>query len=218
MGQMIDEEDCEVCIPFEQEWIFTYGDLVTLLLCFFILLFSMCRTDVEKSKQISDSLKGMPPGSPFIFNGQSSNLDKASKELEQLEVPDDVSINASKAGVEVTFSKTVAFEQGSVSISEKAKKTLDKMLPIIGQLQNNIEISGHTDESDSNKKYPSSWELSVARASVIAAFLESKLIPVERMQVAGYGDSRPRFNPDTAYKRNLNRRVQILLLPEDQTR
>ena len=218
MGQMIDEEDCEVCIPFEQDWIFTYGDLVTLLLCFFILLFSMCRTDVEKSKQISDSLKSMPPGSPFIFNGQSSNLDKASKELEQLEVPDDVSINASKAGVEVTFSKTVAFEQGSVSISEKAKKTLDKMLPIIGQLQNNIEISGHTDESDSNKKYPSSWELSVARASVIAAFLESKLIPVERIQVAGYGDSRPRFNPDTAYKRNLNRRVQILLLPEDQTR
>ena len=218
MGQMIDEEDCEVCIPFEQEWIFTYGDLVTLLLCFFILLFSMCRTDVEKSKQISDSLKGMPPGSPFIFNGQSSNLDKASKELEQLEVPDDVTINASKAGVEVTFSKTVAFEQGSVSISEKAKKTLDKMLPIIGQLQNNIEISGHTDESDSNKKYPSSWELSVARASVIAAFLESKLIPEERIQVAGYGDSRPRFNPDTAYKRNLNRRVQILLLPEDQTR
>ena len=218
MGQMIDEEDCEICIPFEQDWIFTYGDLVTLLLCFFILLFSMCRTDVEKSKQISDSLKGMPPGSPFIFNGQSSNLDKASKELEQLEVPDDVSINASKAGVEVTFSKTVAFEQGSVSISEKAKKTLDKMLPIIGQLQNNIEISGHTDESDSNKKYPSSWELSVARASVIAAFLESKLIPVERIQVAGYGDSRPRFNPDTAYKRNLNRRVQILLLPEDQNR
>ena len=160
----------------------------------------------------------MPPGSPFIFNGQSSNLDKASKELEQLEVPDDVSINASKAGVEVTFSKTVAFEQGSVSISEKAKKILDKMLPIIGQLQNNIEISGHTDESDSNKKYPSSWELSVARASVIAAFLESKLIPVERIQVAGYGDSRPRFYPDTAYKRNLNRRVQILLLPEDQNR
>ena len=218
MGQMIDEEDCEICIPFEQDWIFTYGDLVTLLLCFFILLFSMCRTDVEKSKQISESLKGMPPGSPFIFNGQSSNLDKASKELEQLEVPDDVTINASKAGVEVTFTKTVAFEQGSVSISEKAKKTLDKMLPIIGQLQNNIEISGHTDESDSNKKYPSSWELSVARASVIAAFLESKLIPVERIQVAGYGDSRPRFNPDTAYKRNLNRRVQILLLPEDQTR
>ena len=184
MGQMIDEEDCEVCIPFDQEWIFTYGDLVTLLLCFFILLFSMCRTDIEKSRQISESFKSMPPGSRFIFSGQSSNLDKASKELDQLDVPDDVSINASKAGLEVTFSKTVAFEQGSVSISEKAKKTLIKMMPIIGQLQNNIEISGHTDESDANQKYPSNWELSVALASVIAAFLESKLIPVDRIQVA----------------------------------
>jgi len=218
MGQMIDEEECEICVPFDQEWIFTYGDLVTLLLCFFILLFSMCRTDVEKSKQISDSIKSLPPGSPFIFNGQSSNLDKASKDLEQLEVPDDVSINASKKGVEVTFSKTVAFAQGSTKLTEKAKGALIKMLPIIGQLQNIIEISGHTDESDSNKKYPSNWELSVARASVIAAFLESKKIPTKRIQVAGYGDSRPRFNPDTAYKRNLNRRVQILLLPEDQTR
>ena len=215
---MIDEEDCEVCIPFDQELIFTYGDLVTLLLCFFILLFSMWRTDVEKSKQIAQSFKSMPPGSPFIFSGQSSNLEKASRELEQLEVPDDVSINASKTGVEVSFSKTIAFEQGSVTLSDKAKATLIKMLPIIGQLQNNIEISGHTDESDSNQKYPSNWELSVARASVIAAFLESKLIPMDRIQVAAYGDSRPRFNPDTAYKRNLNRRVQILLLPEDQTR
>ena len=31
MGELIDEEDCEVCVPFDQEWIFTYGDLVTLL-------------------------------------------------------------------------------------------------------------------------------------------------------------------------------------------
>ena len=114
MGQLIDEEECEVCVPFDQECIFTYGDLVTLLLCFFILLFSMCRTDVEKSKQISESLKSMPPGSPFIFSGQSSNLDKASKELQQLEMPDDVTVNASKSGVEVTFSKTVAFDQGSI--------------------------------------------------------------------------------------------------------
>ena len=51
MGQMIDEEDCEVCKPFDQEWIFTYGDLVTLLFCFFVLLVSLCKTDVEKSSR-----------------------------------------------------------------------------------------------------------------------------------------------------------------------
>ena len=218
MGQMIDEEDCEVCKPFDQEWIFTYGDLVTLLFCFFVLLVSLCKTDVEKIKQISASFKENPPGSPFVFSGQSSNLDKAAQQLEKLDVPDDVEINASDQGVEVTFRRTVSFEQGSIEISEKAVKAMKKMLPIIGQMQNDIEISGHTDDTDVNNRFPSNWEMSVARASAIAGFLQANKIAPERMQVVGYGDSRPRFNADTAYKRALNRRVEILLLPEEQTR
>ena len=218
MGQMIDEEDCEVCKPFDQEWIFTYGDLVTLLFCFFVLLVSLCKTDVEKIKQISASFKENPPGSPFVFSGQSSNLDKAAQQLEKLDVPDDVEINASDKGVEVTFRRTVSFEQGSIEISEKAVKAMKKMLPIIGQMQNDIEISGHTDDTDVNNRFPSNWEMSVARASAIAGFLQANKIAPERMQGVGYGDSRPRFNADTAYKRALNRRVEILLLPEEQTR
>ncbi|GIT73441.1 MAG: hypothetical protein Ct9H300mP28_32550 [Pseudomonadota bacterium] len=84
MGQLIDEEECEVCVPFDQEWIFTYGDLVTLLLCFFILLFQCAGNDVEKSKQISESLKRCP----LVVH--SSSVDrvqiwtKTSKELQQL--------------------------------------------------------------------------------------------------------------------------------------
>ena len=133
-------------------------------------------------------------------------------------VPDDVEINASDKGVEVTFRRTVSFEQGSIEISEKAVKAMKKMLPIIGQMQNDIEISGHTDDTDVNNRFPSNWEMSVARASAIAGFLHANKIAPERMQVVGYGDSRPRFNADTAYKRALNRRVEILLLPEEQTR
>ena len=173
MGQMIDEEDCEVCKPFDQEWIFTYGDLVTLLFCFFVLLVSLCKTDVEKIKQIAASFKENPPGSPFVFTGQSSNLDKAAQQLEKLDVPDDVEINASDKGVEVTFRRTVSFEQGSIEISEKAVKAMKKMLPIIGQMQNDIEISGHTDDTDVNNRFPSNWEMSVARASAIAGFLQA---------------------------------------------
>ena len=66
MGQMIDEEDCEVCIPFDQEWIFTYGDLVTLLFCFFVLLFSMCVYETEKFKSVASSFK------PFLREPLSS--------------------------------------------------------------------------------------------------------------------------------------------------
>ncbi len=218
MGQLIDEEDCEVCEPFEQEWIFTYGDLVTLLLCFFILLFSMCRTDVEKLDQISESFKSQPPGSPFVFSGRSSQQDKVEHKLDQLEMPDDVTVRASEGGVEVSFNKVVAFDQGSTELKDEVKQTLDGILPIIGAQQHDILISGHTDSSDTNPKYPSSWEMSVARASVIAAYLETKQIPSKRIQIAGYGDSRPRFHADTPYKRSLNRRVQIVLLPGEVKR
>ena len=66
MGQLIDEEDCEVCVPFDQEWIFTYGDLVTLLLCFFILLFSTCKYETMKFKSLAASFKPLPAGTPFM--------------------------------------------------------------------------------------------------------------------------------------------------------
>ena len=51
MGQIIDSDDCPICEEFKDGWIFTYGDLVTLLLCFFILLFSLCKIDDHKLKQ-----------------------------------------------------------------------------------------------------------------------------------------------------------------------
>ena len=54
--------------------------------------------------------------------GQSSNLDKAAQQLEKLDVPDDVEINASDKGVEVTFRGTVSFEQGSIEISKKPSR------------------------------------------------------------------------------------------------
>ena len=89
MGQMIDEEDCEVCIPFDQEWIFTYGDLVTLLFCFFVLLFSMCVYETEKFKSVASSFKPLPAGTPFISEGRDSVVEDISKKVEESELGDD---------------------------------------------------------------------------------------------------------------------------------
>ena len=72
MGIPIDEEDCPVCVEFKDGWIFTYGDLVTLLLCFFILLFSMCKYEIEKFKSVAESFKPLPAGTPFMEEGNDS--------------------------------------------------------------------------------------------------------------------------------------------------
>ena len=164
MGQIIDSDDCPICEEFKDGWIFTYGDLVTLLLCFFILLFSLCKIDDHKLKQISDSFRSLPPGSPFLFSGRSSNLEHAAQELEKMDMPDSVNVSAGKEGVEVSFSRNVAFAQGSIELSREVKETIDKMLPTIGPLPNDILISGHTDPTDINDRFPSNWEMSIGRA------------------------------------------------------
>ena len=120
-------------------------------------------------------------------------MEKASDQLEKLDVPDDVEINTSNKGVNISFRRTVAFEQDSAELTEKAKTALKKMLPIIGQMQNDIEISGHTDESDSNKKYPSNWELSSNRASTVVRFFISNGMKKNRLRAIGYADTQPKL-------------------------
>ena len=113
MGQLIDEEDCEVCVPFDQEWIFTYGDLVTLLLCFFILLFASCVYETKKFKAVAESFKPLSPGSPFMQEGRGSVVDQIAKEVEQTELGDDTRVTVEEKGVVVSFAASAMFEPGS---------------------------------------------------------------------------------------------------------
>ena len=216
MGQLINEDDCPVCEEFDQEWIFTYGDLVTLLLCFFILLFSMCRIEVETLKEISQSLKSSPPGSPFMFQGKRSVMEAVAKDIEELDMPDEVEVNVSEKGVEVTFKETALFEAGSIVLSPTAKEAFQMLSSIIGGLSNPIVVEGHTDTvSDTTPKYPSKIDFSIMRAAAVADFLTTLKIQGNRIRIVGYGDMKPRFFNDTPYKRSLNRRVEVILEPED---
>ncbi len=216
MGQLINEDDCPVCEVFDQEWIFTYGDLVTLLLCFFILLFSMCRIDDEKIKEISQSFKSSPPGSPFMFQGKRSVMESIAKDIEELDMPDEVEVNVSEKGVEVTFKETALFESGSIVLSQEAKDSFQLLSSIIGGLPNPILVEGHTDTiSDTTPEYPSKVDFSLMRASAVADFLTTLKIQGKRIKIVGYGDMKPRFFNDTPYKRSLNRRVEVILEPED---
>ncbi|MCZ6647577.1 MAG: chemotaxis protein MotB, partial [SAR324 cluster bacterium] len=68
------QEEEHKCEEFDQDWIFTYGDMVTLLLVFFVLLLTFCKTDIEKFKSVAESFKPTPPGSPYFLEGQPSVL------------------------------------------------------------------------------------------------------------------------------------------------
>jgi chemotaxis protein MotB len=81
-----------------------------------------------------------------------------------------------------------------------------------------IMVEGHTDNVPiSGSQFPSNWELSTARASVVVRFLIHTGIDKFRLGAAGYANLYPVASNSTAIGRSKNRRVEIVLLRQDQT-
>jgi chemotaxis protein MotB len=117
-------------------------------------------------------------------------------------------------GVAVALGEKLLFETGKADIEERNRPTLKALSAILRETDCRIQVEGNTDEVPiNNERFPSNWELSVARAvSVIKYFVSEGSIAPERLSAAGYADSRPRFPPVNDRNRELNRRVEVLLM------
>ena len=114
------EDEERECVEFTDFWIFSYGDLVTLLLTFFILLFTFCKLDVEKFKSVAESFKPTPPGSPFFLEGQPSVLEQVAAQAETVEVPEELFVTLDDRGVVVSFKDSALFAPGSAQLLPKS--------------------------------------------------------------------------------------------------
>ena len=212
MGELIDEEDCEVCVPFDQGWIFTYGDLVTLLLCFFILLFSTCTYETMKFKSLAASFKPLPTGTPHMNEGKDSIVEQIAQQLEESELGDDANIKVEEKGVVVSFKASAYFKTDSAKLNAKAVKEMTRFSKLIFLLPNKIQIEGHTEKSQP-KNWDSTWELSGARASKIARFFIENGLDPAKITIKSFGSTRPRFREASPTQRSLNNRVEVVVLP-----
>ncbi|MBT4286937.1 MAG: flagellar motor protein MotB [Deltaproteobacteria bacterium] len=210
------EEECECnCGEERVEWIYTYGDMVTLLLCFFVLLFAMSKTNEEKFKAVAASFKGGPPASPFVFTGMPTFMESMESSLKKSDIAEVMDITVDDQGITVSFSDTAMFDPGSANPTEEGKDIIEKFARILYAVPNGVIIEGHTDDQKiSNETYPSNWELSGARSGSIARLLEEFGIQSTRMEIIGYGSTRPKVSNDTAELRRLNRRIDILIKPD----
>jgi len=209
------QEDEHVCEEFDQEWIFTYGDMVTLLLVFFVLLLTFCKTDINKFKSVAESFKPTPPGTPFFLEGQPSVLEQLAQQLETVELPQEMYVTLDDRGVVVSFRDTALFGPASANLLPAARTSLSRFVKFLYALPNEVVVEGHTDNQPiRTPQYPSNWELSSARASAVARFLEGEGLQGKRMTVVGYGQYRPRFRNDTPEKRALNRRIDVVIKPD----
>lgn len=126
--------------------------------------------------------------------------------------------------LKVIFVDKILFDSGSAKINQKGKALLLAFAESIRQQKDQcILVEGHTDNMplgpSLKARFPSNWELSVARAAAVARFLheEGRLQP-QRLSARGYSFYRPVASNKTAEGRRQNRRIEIILSPSENNR
>ena len=206
----------------DEDWMSTYGDMVTLLLCFFVMMLSVSSPDVAKFELIQAGLNESL-GKKEVTRPIEMMMMELADDIQSMDADEDISLGSDTQGVVLELGDNLMFSKGSADLQPSAIPVLKK---IAATLQSdrynsfNFSIEGHTsDEAYSNERYPSNWELSSARASAVARFLESRGIARVRLKVTGYYDIVPKFPNHDIYgqpipqNRIKNRRVTIHIEP-----
>ena len=127
-----------------------------------------------------------------------------------------ITLERTKDLLRVTFVNNFLFDLGSAEIKEKGIEALSKVAEFLQKQKDKmIRIEGHTDNQPIKgnllSRYPTNWELSVARAVSVVKYLESKNIAPKRLSATGHSFYRPVASNDTVEGRAKNRRTDILL-------
>lgn len=117
----------------------------------------------------------------------------------------------------ITMDEKILFASGSAKVKQNFIKTLDKIAKLLAHSRkNNIIIEGHTDNvSIHTAEYMDNWELSTARATaVLRILLRRSELTASRFSAAGYGEFQPVAPNNSGHNRQINRRVDIVILQE----
>ena len=229
---MAKQQKCPECPKGLPPWLATFGDLMSLLLCFFVLLLSFStkkQADFEKAVGSLQGALGVLPGEPIltspikleqpIIKGDITearpSLKDAKAEIEK-EVQaegqqENVEIIQSEEGITIRIKDNALYKSGKADVRPEIMPLLNKIASVIARLPNSVEIEGHTDDMPiGNEEFPNNHWLSSSRAlGVLDVFRNEVGIGPERLTAIGHGEFKPLVSNDTEENRAANRRVEI---------
>ena len=187
----------------EGGWVTTFADLMTLLFCFFVLI---------------NALSTQPKNCSDLDKFLNDNKEQFKK----------YELRSTKLSCIVSLPQDFLFRSGGAILKKGAFKALSplfkKILEIPEHKSDLMTVEGHTDNVPMrSKKFPSNWELSSARATIIATMLINRLkYPEESISIVGFADTRPKVSytdqsgsllkgSELKNARRTNRRVEIVL-------
>jgi chemotaxis protein MotB len=216
-------------------WMTTFGDMMTLLLVFFVLLYSFSSMDVEKFQGFISALQnqlGVLDGGQTItpnpnidagtlgedYAQAPQNIQQIMRELdnyiESNDLGDRVEVENKRKGLVISLTGEILYELGRANIRGQGREVLSMISDILIDIPNDIMIEGHTDDLPiRTDEFPSNWELSTARAvNVIKFLIEETDFDPARLSAAGYSEYRPVAANDNPNGRAKNRRVEVVIL------
>jgi chemotaxis protein MotB len=230
------------CPPVEKgapRWMTTFGDLMSLLLCFFVLLLSFSELDRQKYKQVAGSMekafgiqrkKNVSESPRNGLKMIARDFDQESiatrvkefigRELEEnfgtlyREIEDDIEIEAGSDQVTIRLMGESTFDSGKADIKPELKPMIEQIGRILfNETAGDIIIAGHTDNVPvTGGPFQSNLKLSIARAASVAQFLlDNTAIDPKRVSTMGFGEYRPITDNLTGPGRRKNRRVEIIV-------
>lgn len=220
-----------------ERWLLTYADLITLLLIFFIIMYSMSTINKTKFDEVVQMLTQAFGGSHSVVamynNGvmeknfypaqvktrqQKSLYVKTVSALQKEIQAKEVRVTADKRGIVVSLNSDFYFPSGSADLRDSAENVLAKLSTIFQALPNDIRVEGHTDGlpiapgSSLAQKFPTNWELSSQRAVNVVKVFEKTGLEKGRVCASAFADTRPLKPNITPEGRAFNRRVEIVIL------
>lgn len=222
-------------------WMATFADMVTLLLCFFVLLLSFAEQSEEKYRDALGSLRGafgvkeiraVSDDMAQFSSTSKSTQEMASKishderlllgvvmriksliEDEDIKLKEGMGVTADRDGVVFSANSAALFEPGTAELAPGADDILDKVIEVLKEYKLSLVVRGHTDDRPiSTAKFPSNWELSASRAAVALNYiLDEGGIGINRAKAVGYADTRPDAPNDSDENRLKNQRVEFYL-------
>ena len=124
-----------------------------------------------------------------------------------------VSIDAGR--IVINLPNNVLFNSASANLNEEGQEALTQIGGVLKQFSDRrFQIEGHSDNVPiKSSRFPSNWELSTARALSVVHLLTEMGVTPENISAAGFGEFRPRADNETEEGRKLNRRIEIVMLP-----
>jgi len=225
-------------------WLSTYADMITLLMCFFVIFFN---PDTITQEQLDAIVAGLRPagigartGGLTLASGRSADLGNTIMSLPAMdrgrvlgealrkavsvfspEIRSNmVRVTNDERGIVITLASDAFFHPASATINiEQTRDTLLRLGSYLASAElsgRTFRIEGHTDSIpvDPDGPWDSNWELSALRSINVLRYLADLGIGENRFQVAGFADTVPIATNATPEGRAYNRRVDVIIIDD----